>query len=358
MSDWKLRAQKNADVVFFSYATSEQEKNAKEVYLWDLDKTYLDTRFESLTGLIRTVFEKPFQKKNIPGTGALIRALKSQWEASQPNTPLAIYFITASPPQLESNIHEKLQLDGVNPFGVYCKDNIQNLRPKRLWRLTKQVGFKLQALLQMRLRLGEDIREIMWGDDSESDAVIYSLYSDICARRLDQKSIVSTLKHFFVTGAQVETIIELQNKLPIHDPVEKIYINLADDTDSEYYLKFGRRVVPTSNTFQTALDLFQDKRVGVEQVIAVAQDLITNFDYTVDELEKSLDGLVKRQVLAQSTIDEITPALKARGIIQNDFELSIMPKEVAQRVEGRVYELEGTFEPWVPEHIDYVRDYR
>ena len=55
---------------------------------------------------------------------------------------------------------------------------------------------------------------------------------------------------------------------------KKIYINLAEDTDPEYYLKFGRRTLPVYNTFQTALDLFQDMRIGVESVLQVARDLI------------------------------------------------------------------------------------
>lgn len=358
MSDWRDRALKKGDVVYFSYSSEESEKTAEEIITWDLDKTYLDTKFETLTGLFKTAFEKSYQKRNVPGTGALVRALKLKAEEKTPDASLAIYFITASPPQLEPKIHEKLNLDGVFPYGIYFKDNIENLKPKRWWRLTKQVGYKLQSLLDMRVRLGSDIRQILWGDDSESDAVIYSLYSDICARRLDQKTLVNVLKHFFVTGAQTETIINLQNQLPVHDPVEKIYINLAEDTDAEYYLKFGRRVLPTFNSFQTALDLFQDGRLGEEEVVAVSTDLMTNYEFTIDEIERSLDDLIRRQILAQSTLEAIYPVLKARGIIHNDFTASVQAREVTSKIEGRVYELEGNFEPWVPEHIDYVHDYR
>lgn len=334
------------------------EKCLSEVYIWDLDKTYLDTKIESLSGLIRTAIERPFQKKNVPGTSAIVKALKNQLQSKHEGVALPTYFVTASPPQMEIKIHEKLNLDGVYPYGIYCKDNMQNLRPKKLWRLTKQVGFKLQALLQMRLRLGDEVRQVLWGDDSESDAVIYSLYSDICARRLDQKSLVKILNHFFVSGSQMEKIITLQNELPQHDPVEKIYINLAEDTDAEYYLKFGRRVVPTFNSFQTILDLYQDQRVGVEQVIDVSHELMTNYEFTVDELEKSLDDLIRRRIFAQSTLDEILPHLKRHEIIHDEFSASMEAKEVTSQIDGRVYELEGDYEPWVPEHVDYMHDYR
>lgn len=358
MSYWKQRATIKADVVFFSYRNGAMEKQAEEVYIWDLDKTYLDTTFETMKGLIRTAFEKGHQKKNIPGTAALVRALKEVWQKKHNSPYLPFYFITGSPPQMEPKIKEKLQLDGLEPTGIFFKDNMQNLKPKRLWRLTKQVGFKLQSLMQVRQRLNEDVRQIMWGDDSESDAVIYSLYSDICARRLNETEIRKALKFYHVVGSQVDTILELQSQLPLHDPVEKVYINLAVDTDAEYYLKFGRRVIPTYNSFQSALDLFQDQRIEAPQVVQVAQDLMTNYEFTTDELEKSLDDLIRRQVLGEPALNEILPTLVESQMISSAFKPTLTAKAVANQIEGRVYELEGNFEPWVPERIDYFHDYR
>ena len=132
MAEWKSKANIQADVVFFSYSSLEAEKSATEVYVWDLDKTYLDTTFETFKGLIRTAFEKSHQKKNVPGTAALVRALKRAWEVKNPGITMPFYFITASPPQMEGKIKEKLRLDGISPQGIFFKDNMQNLKPKRL----------------------------------------------------------------------------------------------------------------------------------------------------------------------------------------------------------------------------------
>lgn len=46
------------------------------VCTFDLDKTYLDTRFESLRKLVRIPFEKAEEKKNIPGVAAVVRELR------------------------------------------------------------------------------------------------------------------------------------------------------------------------------------------------------------------------------------------------------------------------------------------
>jgi hypothetical protein len=362
MADWKTRAQIVEDVVYFRYLSetnqSLNEKNFKEVFVWDLDKTYLDTHFGSLKELWNTALEKAFQKRNVPGTASLVLAMKSAWEEERTRQAFPIYFITASPPQMEDSIREKLEIDDILPLGCFYKDNLRNLRPKRLWRLTNQVGFKIQALLQLRTQLGENVRQILWGDDSESDAIIYSLYSDICARRWKEKDLLAILRDLHVVGEQTETILELQDSIPENDPVEKIYINLAIDTDPEYYLKFGRRMVPTYNSFQVALDLFQDKRLREEQVINVAQDMTMNYGYTTDMLENSLDNVVRRQILSDEALAKIEPLLKEQGLLAADFKTSLEPSPIQVQEGDRVYRLEGVHEPWVPEHIDYLHDVR
>jgi hypothetical protein len=364
--DWKSRSQILGDVVFFPYITGptgptgqDLEKTYEEVFVWDLDKTYLDSSWGSLKELWQTALEKAGQKRNIPGTGSLVRALKTSWQEERgAQRQFPIYFVTASPPQMESKIREKLDLDEILPLGAFFKDNLKNLKPKRFWRLTQQVGFKLQSLLQLRTRLKEDVRQVLWGDDSESDAVIYSLYSDICARRWSEKDLLDILRGLHVVGEQTDTILMLQEKIPVNDPVEKVYINLATDTDPDYYLKFGWRMVPTYNTFQAALDLFQDGRLQFDQVIRVAQDMVTNYGFTSEELESSFDNLIRRQILGAKAVSEALPALRQQSLFSQDFVPSIEPKAIAEQVGKRVYALEGVHEVWVPEHIDYLNEFR
>lgn len=358
MADWKQRAEIDADVVYFQYVQSEIESQLEEVYVWDLDKTYLDTSYHTLKDLWRTAVERAFQKRNIPGTSSLVRALQDFWQQETGGINLPIYFITASPPQIEGKIVEKLDLDGIQPFGAFFKDNLRNLTPRRFWRLNKQIGFKLQSLLQLRLRLSENVRQVFWGDDSESDAIIYNLYSDICCRRLKNSEIRKILRHYLVPPDQIDTLFRLQKQIPEYDPVDKIYINLADDTDPEYYLKFGRRTVATTSTLQIAIDLLQDGRLSSTQLVRIAQDMLSNYDYTVEEFENSIDEMVRRRVLGQTTYLEVTRLLGDYGLLSTQFSSSIEPRKVTQRKGNRVYELEGVFEPWVPQSIDYIREAR
>lgn len=358
MADWRDRSEMNGDVVFFRYVSEGMEKSHEEVFIWDLDKTYLDTKMDSLSALMTTILERALSKKNIPGTNVLLQSLSDYRKQKKGSMYFPIYFITASPPQLEERISEKFLLDSIRPFGCFYKDNLANLRPGRLWRLTKQVGYKLQALLQLRMRLSENVRQICWGDDSETDAIIYNLYSDICSRRLGPTDIRTTLEKLNVTGDQVNTILELQASIPENDPVEKIYINLATDTDPDYYLKFGRRTLATYNTFQVSLDLYQDGRLGFDGIYAVLQDMIYNYGYTTEELMKSFDEFIRRGVIGERAYQEVRPFFIEKGLLHSSFEPSVAPLPEKTVEQGRVFELAGVHEPWIPERIDYLHDYR
>ncbi|MFN8847331.1 MAG: phosphatase domain-containing protein [Bdellovibrionales bacterium] len=346
---WQTRAQISGDVAFFSYVTESIEKKANQVFVWDMDKTYLDTSIDSFSGLLQTILERAMSKKNIPGTDTLLQSLAHKHALTLgPDSSFPIYFITASPPQMEERIMEKLAIDSIRPLGCFFKDNLKNLRPGRWWRLTKQVGFKVQALLQLRLRLREDVRQICWGDDSESDAIIYNLYSDICARRLSTHEIRSVLEDLGCTADQIDQILLLQAQVPDRDPVEKIYINLAKDTDPDYYLKFGRRTMPTMNTFQVAIDLYQFGILDLQDVVNVAINMTQSYDFTTEELMSSFQELIRRGVIFESHFQKLKAHFVEKGLLHKSFEPST-PLLTAESV---------IHDPWIPDRIDYTHDFR
>jgi len=343
---WRKEAVIQDDVVFFEYISHESIKDNPYIFVWDLDKTYLDTHFESLSGLYRTIVEKAFQKKNVPGTRSLVRALTIRGESYFP-----IYFVSASPPQMQERIIEKLHYDGIKPYGLFLKDNLKNLKPGRLSRLGHQVGFKLQALLTLRAKFPFPIQQVLWGDDSESDAVIYSLYSDICARRIPEKPLRKILSHYHVRGVQVASILELTEKIPKDDLVKRVYINLATDTDPDYYNKFGYRMLATYNSFQVSLDLYQTSVLNDKQLQQITLDLMQNYGFSIEELEVGYLDLVSRNVLHQETVDRLS-ALDA----PLQFTLPKDTKAISTQDYERLYQ--DSAKEWVPEFIDYLHDFR
>lgn len=358
MAHWKQRSTTNLDVVYFEYEKKAHFSGSEEVFVWDLDKTYLDTSIDSLAGLFKTVFEKAFTKKNVPGTPSLIKSLALFRKKHFDEKDFPIFFVSASPPQMESKIYEKFSLDEIKPIGMFYKDNLKNLVPKRLLFLKKQVGYKLQALLQLRSWLSADVRMFCFGDDSESDAIIYNLFSDVCARRYTERQLTQLLEDLGVTDAQIDEILRLQLLIEIQDPVEKIYINLATDTDPEYYLKFGRRTLPTYNTFQVALDLVQDQRLSLEGLGFVCDILINRYKMTPDQLISSFEDLLRRRILGLSSYEMIKNYFIEKGMVDYSWMSKSTPLKEKVIDQGHVYELDGLFEPWIQKQIDYLHDYR
>lgn len=339
------------DVVGFLYEDAAKLKEHKQVFIWDLDKTYLDTKWESLRGLIKTIFEKGESKVNVPGTKTLVQGMQEVYGSRLP-----IFFVSASPPQLEKKIYQKLVTDGIEPLGFLSKDNLKNFYPGRFWRLNKQIGYKLQALMELRLRLDPEVKMVCWGDDSESDASIYSLFSDLCGHRMTDREVRELLKSYWVLDSQIDLILELRDMLDSGDPVQRIYINLADDTDPEYYAKYGRRLFVMEDAFQGAVDLFQYGYLRREHVVTVAKDLMRNFSYSRDQLETSYDNLFRRVRLSQAVHETLTPFLIKEKILYSEFEPSVTPQDLLlpeDKKEGFV-DLDSIPDPWVPDRIDYL----
>lgn len=354
---WHGRSETNLDVVCFDYSSNADISKFNEVYVWDLDKTYLDTKIDSFKGLLLTVFEKSMTKKNVPGASGIIKSIERFRKKNFNDTAFPLFFVSASPPQMESKIFEKFQLDQISPLMMFYKDNLKNLVPSKFLFLKKQIGYKLQALLQLRVQLGPQVKMICFGDDSESDATIYTLFSDICCRRKTSRQMIKLLDKLGVNATQVDEILRLQSLIDIHDPVDKIYINLATDTDPQYYIKFGRRCMATYDSFQIALDLVQDQRMSLEELGHIISELKEKYQFTSQMLVKSFEDLTKRRILGLSSYEMIFNYLVEQKIISINWQCQIQPLREKRVENGQVYELDGIFEPWVRTDIDYLNDY-
>ncbi len=91
MADWRDRSDMNGDVVFFPLRFRRNGKSHEEVFIWDIDKTYLDTTIDSLSGLLTTVLERALNK-NIPGTNVLMQNLSEFRKQQKGYMYFPIYF--------------------------------------------------------------------------------------------------------------------------------------------------------------------------------------------------------------------------------------------------------------------------
>lgn len=282
---------------------------APHIYRWDLDKTYLDTDFDSLTALIRTALQRPAEKQNIPGSAELLRELRV---AAAGNA--LIYFLSGSPKEMRGVLTEKLRLDGVHFDGFILKDNLSNLLKFRFKALKEQVGYKLPALLSARVQAPRESEETLFGDDAERDAFVYSLYADLLARRVDRTVLAEVLRLAGVYDDSRVTIHRLIEELQRCDPVRRILIHLDRKSPPMHFDAYGPRVVPVYNYFQAALTLFQDGRLGAGAVGRIGTALTTQYGYTLPMLLRSFQDALRRQLLDRTSALRLGAQAPQHGI--------------------------------------------
>lgn len=283
------------------------------VHRWDLDKTYLRTDFDKLRDLIRVPFQTAADKVVVPGVPELIRAL--QQHARRRGSRAFVYFISASPPQLAKSIREKFALDGVEIDGIVFKDQLHILMRGKLRGLREQTGFKLTELLRGRLAAPPEASEYLFGDDWEADPIIYSLYADAVAGRLDPDELDRLLAEVPVDREWRAAIGALLLRISRADAVRRIFINLERRTPPGAFRVFGPRVVPAFNYFQTAACLYEEGRLDASGVELVGRRLIAAEGYSREMLENSLGDVARRGHLGSLTHERLAEELRGRELL-------------------------------------------
>lgn len=290
------------------------------VYRWDLDKTYLDTNFESFRGLVRAATEPAHAKRALPGAAVLLRAL-----GKDPENVISV--VSGSPTQMRSVISEKLRLDGIRFDDLVLKDNVGNVKRGRFRAVRGQLGYKLPALLRARNRVDAHHAEVLFGDDVEADALVYSLYADAIAGRIGAAGVSRVMERAGAYDDEIDAALEALSTVSRHDAVERIIIRTERGVPAKRMADLGPRVVPIRSWWQAALVLMQmghlDKN-AVEKVLlsvyegeqrdpwvvgALAQDIVRRGWVSADVL-KGLDAPKPLQHAICSAVD----GLNGRGI--------------------------------------------
>ncbi len=300
---WVLR---NAVVPFcarMNTVDNHPKPSLQHIFRWDLDKTYLATDFDSIPDLLRTFVQKPEEKINIPGADALLRELLLDTDRR------IVTFISGSPQQMRNVLEEKLRLDGIDPAFFVLKPNLQNLLRGRFRALRGQIGYKLEALLDLRCRTAL-APETLFGDDSEQDAFIYSLYGDIINGRLGRAFVKDLLKQARVYPDTAERILSLIRDNPIENTTKRIFINLERHTPTARFMPYGGRLVPIHNYFQAALVLFDDGTLDADSILRVAFSMTSRHRFTPAMLANSFQDLIRRRRLAPQVATRMAQELQ------------------------------------------------
>ena len=264
----------------------------KHIFRWDLDKTYLKTEFDTLGDIVRIARMSAEERQNIPGSAAMIRAIRDGTDETQRHL---IYFISGSPEQLRPVIERKFALDGFIPDGFVLKPTVTNILRGRFRAVRGHVGYKLAELLHMRTEAPVGTAETLFGDDAESDAFVYSLYADLIAGRVPRGQLRTILKSSGAYPSQIRAIEDHYEGVVREDPVQRIVIHLDNRTPPAAFSAFFPRLVPIYNHLQTAIVLYLDETLPAQSIATVALELLSSYGFDRERLTHLAEDILRRR---------------------------------------------------------------
>ncbi len=227
------------------------------IVISDIDKTFLDTKFEDRQGLIETLLERIENKKPIPGMDEFFRKLKK--------LEYPLLFISASPNffhRVLEGVFKRFQIpiEGLflkkisEPVSIipnkifqvltnlnyYINQGIDEMLNRSvkfinttLQSLVDQTSYKLKVLLKIRKMQPSFAKEILIGDNTESDFLIFVLYQMLLLELIPLEEIIEFLYHLNFRGKEAisrdsaNEIYQLaKENIQIHGRVNPVYLCL------------------------------------------------------------------------------------------------------------------------------------
>jgi hypothetical protein len=246
----------------------------------DIDQTWLATEFVNKLDKARLLSMSAPEREALPGMSALYPALRVGDGAQ--DRPLI--FLSGSPDFFKRTLEARMELEQIDheglllkPFGGIARRKIAQRRPGEIpAELKAQVGYKLAALLEQRLELPPRSRELLLGDDSEADFLVYALYHRLTAGELSVEGLIEALR-----GLEIDLYWRVQVRrlaplvvahLEVKGPVQGIYINRTGKKASTYNIDDWRVEGLTRHhrgAWPLALDLYEEGWLSCEGLRSV-----------------------------------------------------------------------------------------
>lgn len=270
------------------------------VFVWDVDKTYLDTDFKSLSGLLRIPLEMAIDKRAIPGTAEALQECRRGPDSHPRQTP--IYFVSASPPQLAPVIQRKMLLDGLQPDGFIFKDQLTLTLQGRFKQLKHQVEYKLTAHWLLAAELPRYARLVVVGDDWESDAQVFHLLDAAQRGALEGDRLGRALREAGVRRKSIRPMLDAAVQAAGRAQVDLALTILTRGRDPGYAAPFAPPVRTAREALQASAILCEAGLVSAEGVARVARGLRARWGWDAERVAASLADLRERAAVAPATL--------------------------------------------------------
>lgn len=313
----------------------------------DIDQTFLDTKIESRQGLLDTLMELPDMKKPLAGMEEFYRVLAGHG--------YSLSFISASPhffrrtlmsvfsrheipvdslqlkylmgtlnQMVRKTVQTVLNMDDYLSKGfTEALDRSMKYMGSSLQSLFDQVGYKLETLLRMRVYRPTNAKEVLLGDDTESDYFIFTFYQCILSGWIHGERLQQFLYRLqfkdreALTRDAARSIVALaERNLQVHgavNPVTAVWINRAASNDTSNMRKEIEESLPSEWDQKPDFSTIQFP-VACEGAAGFAMHALETGFLNSEEAVRFLHALegkiLKEKVLDAQRIDEIITECK------------------------------------------------
>ncbi len=282
----------------------------------DLDKTYLETEFESWIKMAKIPFESPHDKITVPGASEILELVR--WGADPKSCVAprsAIHFVSSSPPQLRLALDGKLTLDNLEWSSDTFKNQTYNLRMARIDLLRHHIAYKTKAILDIATRLPNGSKILLIGDNAEYDAFIYTGVRLFLEGRLEKSGLRDWLRGAKVEDSVISQVVREEMNLPLDLKVLGIYIRSVPGYSSSSVSRFDSTWYQFESWLQVAWSLMGHGVIDPMILISIIRDFHNFHGVPMAHLRWCLYRALSSESLNPKLTEAIELAIDAVGTI-------------------------------------------
>lgn len=294
-------------------------------FICDIDKTYIETKFESAMSMLKIAFEQANEKVTV--TGAQVALLAGRWgdiyskQTPETNPPRPLHFLSASPPQLRRVIRDKLARDGLDWTSDTFKNQAYNIRMGRLKLLKQHVAYKTATILSHMQVAPEGTAFILIGDNAELDAYIYTGVQLYLENKLSRRGYCDYLTG---GGVDADVLATLEPYLdgPFKDiSVAGILIRRAPGYSFIEASPLTNLVTAFDNYFEVTLHFYAWGLIPTHAIWPICRQLHNEYGFQREELVVCLKACIRVFEEDGRPIQGLKEALKelVRGLPLSDW---------------------------------------
>ena len=283
------------------------------IFRWDIDKTYLETDFQSLSGLWRAATESAQEKISVSGVVPLVRSLNTVEDSK-------LVFLSGSPRQMKRVLMKKFRLDGIQVDEIILKDSLGALSKGRFSEVTGQFGHKLSSLLHHRIQVQHDSSaqvEYLLGT-MLSKMLIYATYSLILHKELSWPS----LKHIAHQANAYSDVVERlghQFTQVVPGRVGRGFIRLTQHQVPSWMQRLAPLIVPVHCWSQAAMVLVLEGVLTWTQ----AQSVFREEGMTAVDQSNLVQDLQRRQLIGSADAIQLYQSIGRENYVF-PFEITVL----------------------------------